>query len=760
MIKKIGLSMVLFIMATLIFTPKIFANEQDYTYIIEDDAITITGYIGKEKHIQIPNKINGLPVTKIGKGAFANKRIIETVSFPNTLEAIGDYAFSRNRLKSLVLPDSIKEIGRNSFQNNQLTEVKLPSNLKVIPYSTFEENAIKKIQLPVNLEVIGGNAFKSNKLSEINLPESLLTLGEGAFENNRLKNIILPNQLISVPKNAFSNNQLTDISFGENVKEIQDYAFSNNQLNAINLEKFDSLGIGAFSNNKLTSVVLPPSLTNIPNKLFEKNLITEVELPKELKRIGNSAFANNLLTKITLPPQVSVLDGGAFSNNKLKKLTIDHDMELIEYEAFSNNLLEEITIKSKVNNWGYSAFADNPIDRITLPQYKMSSFVNALPSQNNVIKVDGSVKKGHIAWMTDEALTTEWNGEFKENLVIYGKWGAIPEIIGPDFSYVTLGEDFDFLKDVQANDLEDGNLMNAIEIDFKLYDKNKPGDYIIEYRVTDSDGLTGTYTRKLNVNTNTKPVIKGKTDYTIYYGGYFHALNNLKVTDREDGDLLDKVKVTGWNFDTKKTGIYKLTYRVKDVRGNEAVFYRNITVLPQATFNKSQQAATANTITVSWDKAVGASGYEVVLYDDHLNYIGKFTTNKTAYTFKRLNPLIYYAFKVRTYKQIGNQRIYSGYYNVESIVTAANKPKISVKKMKKNYKITWVFNRNASSYKIQYSSTKNFAKGKTKTITTLKPYIYVGSTKNKSPYYVRVQTVKKHQSKSYTSAWSQVKVLK
>ncbi|MEN0588907.1 hypothetical protein [Kurthia gibsonii] len=34
--KKIGLSMVLFIMATLIFTPKIFANEVDYTYIMEE----------------------------------------------------------------------------------------------------------------------------------------------------------------------------------------------------------------------------------------------------------------------------------------------------------------------------------------------------------------------------------------------------------------------------------------------------------------------------------------------------------------------------------------------------------------------------------------------------------------------------------------------------------------------------------------------------------------------------------------------------
>lgn len=34
--KKIGLSMVLFIMATFIFTPKIFANEVDYTYIMEE----------------------------------------------------------------------------------------------------------------------------------------------------------------------------------------------------------------------------------------------------------------------------------------------------------------------------------------------------------------------------------------------------------------------------------------------------------------------------------------------------------------------------------------------------------------------------------------------------------------------------------------------------------------------------------------------------------------------------------------------------
>lgn len=34
--QKMGLSMVLFIMATFIFTPKIFANEVDYTYIMEE----------------------------------------------------------------------------------------------------------------------------------------------------------------------------------------------------------------------------------------------------------------------------------------------------------------------------------------------------------------------------------------------------------------------------------------------------------------------------------------------------------------------------------------------------------------------------------------------------------------------------------------------------------------------------------------------------------------------------------------------------
>ena len=67
---------------------------------------------------------------------------------------------------------------------------------------------------------------------------------------------------------------------------------------------------------------------------------------------------------------------------------------------------------------------------------------------------------------------------------------------------------------------------------------------------------------------NTAPVLNGLTNKTILINEKFDKLAGITASDKEDGDLTSKIKVTG-EVDTSKAGEYKLTYSVTDSNGLE-----------------------------------------------------------------------------------------------------------------------------------------------------------------------------------------------
>lgn len=78
-------------------------------------------------------------------------------------------------------------------------------------------------------------------------------------------------------------------------------------------------------------------------------------------------------------------------------------------------------------------------------------------------------------------------------------------------------------------------------------------------------------------NQNNKPTISGANDKNIQIGEKFDPKSGVKATDIEDGDLTDKIMITG-SVDTTKVGKYTLTYTVSDSAKNKTVKKRVITV--------------------------------------------------------------------------------------------------------------------------------------------------------------------------------------
>lgn len=92
-------------------------DESCFTYYDNGDGtLTVSGYDVEKcgTDVNIPEKINGLSVTKIGSGAWQtnkgfSKLGITSVVIPDTVTTIGAFAFYGNNVSKLKLGDGVKK---------------------------------------------------------------------------------------------------------------------------------------------------------------------------------------------------------------------------------------------------------------------------------------------------------------------------------------------------------------------------------------------------------------------------------------------------------------------------------------------------------------------------------------------------------------------------------------------------------------------------------------------------------------------------
>ncbi len=112
----------------------------DFTY--EDSGsgtVTITGYTGSGGEVEIPDTINGMPVTSIGFRAFYNNTTITSIVIPDTVTTIGVDAFNGcTGLTSLDLPASLTTIDTCAFALcTSLTNISIPDTVTKIGIGAF-----------------------------------------------------------------------------------------------------------------------------------------------------------------------------------------------------------------------------------------------------------------------------------------------------------------------------------------------------------------------------------------------------------------------------------------------------------------------------------------------------------------------------------------------------------------------------------------------------------------------------------------------
>ena len=173
-------------------------------------------------------------VTAIGEEAFSQEGNLTSITLPNTITRIGDWAFAGQEMDNyppnittITIPNSVTTIGENAFAYNyHLTSVTIPNSVTTIGESAFWRcHGLKTVSLGTGLTSISDYAFGDCALTSVTIPNNVETIGHGAFRDNLLTTVTIPNNVTTIGDYAFYNCPLTTLYLGFSVISIGNYAF-------------------------------------------------------------------------------------------------------------------------------------------------------------------------------------------------------------------------------------------------------------------------------------------------------------------------------------------------------------------------------------------------------------------------------------------------------------------------------------------------------------------------------------------------------
>ncbi|MCF0228223.1 MAG: leucine-rich repeat protein [Parasporobacterium sp.] len=215
-----------------------------YTYTdLGADGIMVTGYLGNEAVITIPETIDGHRVTGIGSGGFSYNDQLTEVTISKYINRINPASFDRcENLEIKVDPENrFFEVVDKVLFTEDLTKLVLyplsgadesyivPDGVTEIEEYAFYGNLhLKEISIPESVEKIGGNAFAyCRALEEISIPSRIINISDHTFAGcGKLRSIILPEKLKVIGYGAFMGcTQLEELQIPDGTFEIGSMAF-------------------------------------------------------------------------------------------------------------------------------------------------------------------------------------------------------------------------------------------------------------------------------------------------------------------------------------------------------------------------------------------------------------------------------------------------------------------------------------------------------------------------------------------------------
>ena len=286
--------------------------------------------------------------------SFRNQKLTSYV-IPASVTRIEEFAFSRcESLTEVVIPNSVTNIGKRAFANCcSLTEVVIPNSVTNIGKGAFHKcESLTDVVIPNSVTSIGDRTFFGcSSLTEVVIPNSVTSIGKGTFANcSSLTEVVIPNSVTSIGGFAFMKcKSLAEVVIPNSVVCINSNSFIgwNGKLECLSpsfvyedniLFNKDKSRIISFRNQKLTSYVIPASVTRIGEFAFSRcESLTEIVISDSVTSIGDHAFSRcHSLTEVVIPDSVTSIGDGAFGScESLRSVVIPDSVTSIGDWAFS-----------------------------------------------------------------------------------------------------------------------------------------------------------------------------------------------------------------------------------------------------------------------------------------------------------------------------------------------------------------------------------------------------------------------------------------
>ena len=358
-------------------------------------------YVTYRGTIIIPESISidgvNYSVTSIGQYAFSRNTNLTSVTIPNSVTLIRDYAFYCTGLTSITIPNGVITIGNASFTGcTGLTSVIIPNSVTTIGASAFKDctgltsiiisnsvttigagafsgcDGLTSITFPPSVMSIGDYAFcDCPGLISIIIPNSVTTIGGSAFKNcTGLNSIIIPNSVTTIGGSAFYGcTGLTSVTIPPSVTSIGSGAFDNcTDLSSVKVQVTD---FSSFCKNKTIKLVCLQ--IKKPFTLVDKDYkeIKDFIVPDDVITIGESTFYNCTgLSSVTIPNSVSTIGNEAFNGcTGLTSITIPNSVKSIgDYAFYDCTSLTSITFPFGITSIGQYAFSRcTGLTSVTIP---------------------------------------------------------------------------------------------------------------------------------------------------------------------------------------------------------------------------------------------------------------------------------------------------------------------------------------------------------------------------------------------------------
>ncbi len=338
-----------------------------FTYT-EDGIVTITGYLGEEETVEIPQKINGSEVRSIGSGVFSGNETVRHVICPEGLIFIGANSFSGSVIETVELSSTVVSIADMAFSScRNLKELRIPAGVKQIGAYAFADAGLTYLVLPGGVD-IDATALKNVPLEYVRVND------EATDEEIRLLNtrISFPWYAPLVREHEESTFQImeeeaSDASCFETDGEGNISGYPGSEVNVVIPREIDGIRISGilpevFARSEIESVIIPDTVHQIGNGAFRDCVrLKEFRCYGPLETTGRETFKGcEALNHVEFVNGVRKIDAWAFAGTgTLWSVQFDDKLNEIGESAFEGSAVRSIRANARrIGSRAFAACAD------------------------------------------------------------------------------------------------------------------------------------------------------------------------------------------------------------------------------------------------------------------------------------------------------------------------------------------------------------------------------------------------------------------